>query len=123
MMTEFLTGLTSNDAVLILLMFGLLLAVGTMIEAGPSILILGPLLLPLATTAGMDPIHYAVFLNMALAIGFITPPFGLNLFVLSGVSGEGVLPIARHAAYFVVVMILIVLLIAFYPPLTMWAFS
>jgi len=121
--TELLTGLTSINAVLILLMFGLLLGVGAFIEAGPSILILGPLLLPLATSAGMDTIHYAVFLNMSLAIGFITPPFGLNLFVLSGVSGEGVLPIAQHAVYFVVGMIIVVLLIAFYPPLTMWAFS
>ncbi len=123
MMTGFITSLTSNNAVLILLMFGLLLAVGTMIEAGPSILILGPLLLPLATSAGMDPIHYAVFLNMTLAIGFITPPFGLNLFVMSGVSGVGVLPIARNAVYFVLGMIIVVMLIAFYPPLTMWAFS
>ena len=57
-------------------------------ETTPNIVIIAPLLLPLAREIGMDYIHFCIFMITLLGIGFITPPLGLNLFVVSGVSGE-----------------------------------
>jgi TRAP-type C4-dicarboxylate transport system permease large subunit len=69
----------------------------------------------------MDPIHFCIFMVTALGVGFITPPLGLNLFVLSGLTGAPVLAIARRAVPFVVAMLVVVLLLAFIPQLSLWA--
>ncbi len=56
-----------------------------------------------------------------MGVGFITPPLGLNLFVLSGLTGASVLSIARHAVPYVLTMLIVVLLLAFIPDLSLWA--
>ena len=92
-------------------------------ETTPNIVILAPLMLPLAKEIGMDPIHFCIFMVTALGVGFITPPLGLNLFVLSGLTGEPVLAIARRAIPFVLAMLIVVLLLAFIPQLSLWIIS
>ena len=69
----------------------------------------------------MNEIHFSIFMVTALGVGFITPPLGLNLFVLSGLTGESVLAIARQAVPFVGSMLVVVLLLAFVPALSTWA--
>ena len=69
----------------------------------------------------MDEIHFCIFMVTALGVGFITPPLGLNLFVLSGLTGESVLAIARRAIPYVLTMLSVVLLLAFVPALSLWA--
>ena len=68
---------------------------GMFMEASPSIVVLGPLLFPLAKQIGMDPIHFCVFMITTLGLGFITPPFGLNLFVMAGLTRTSITAIAR----------------------------
>jgi TRAP-type C4-dicarboxylate transport system permease large subunit len=89
-------------------------------ETTPNIVILSPILLPLALEIGMNEIHFCIFMVTALGIGFITPPLGLNLFVVAGVAGESILAISRHAIYFVAFMLVTVLLLAFVPSLSLW---
>ena len=89
-------------------------------ETTPNIVILSPLLLPLALEVGMNEIHFCIFMITALGIGFITPPLGLNLFVVSGVTGTSVLAISRHAVVFVLMMLIVVLILAFVPALSLW---
>ena len=65
-------------------MLGIFIAAGCVMETTPNIVILAPIMLPLAQEIGMNEIHFSIFMVTSLGIGFITPPLGLNLFVLSG---------------------------------------
>jgi C4-dicarboxylate transporter DctM subunit len=115
-----ITEATTNPYLIILLMLAILMVAGCIMETTPNIVILAPLLLPLALEIGMNEIHFCIFMITALGIGFITPPLGLNLFVVSGVTGTSVLAISRHAVVFVLTMLVIVLLLAFVPALSLW---
>ena len=75
----------------------LLLIVGCFMETSSAILIIAPILLPIGMELGINPIHLGVIMVMNLEIGMITPPFGLNLFVASGLSGMTVVEVARAA--------------------------
>ena len=112
------TTLTDNPHLLILLMIGILIAAGCVMETTPNIVILAPILKPLADQIGMNEIQFCVMMITALGVGFITPPLGLNLFVVSGLTGESILKISAKAVPFVFFMLLIVLLIAFVPAIS-----
>lgn len=109
------TSVTDNSYVLILLMIGILIAAGCVMETTPNIVILAPILKPLADQIGMNEIQFCIMMITALGVGFITPPLGLNLFVVSGLTGESILKIAARAIPFVFFMLLVVLLIAYVP--------
>jgi TRAP-type C4-dicarboxylate transport system permease large subunit len=112
------TSLTENPYVLILLMIGILVAAGCVMETTPNIVILAPILMPLADEIGMNEIQFCVMMITSLGVGFITPPLGLNLFVVSGLTGESILRIAARAVPFVFFMLLVVLLIAYVPEIS-----
>ncbi|PIW27613.1 MAG: C4-dicarboxylate ABC transporter [Rhodospirillales bacterium CG15_BIG_FIL_POST_REV_8_21_14_020_66_15] len=116
-----ITAATDSAPLVILLMLAVFLIAGCVMETTPNIVILAPLMLPLASEIGMDPIHFCIFMVTALGVGFITPPLGLNLFVLSGLTGEPVLKIAARAVPFVLSMLVIVVILAFVPWLSLWA--
>jgi C4-dicarboxylate transporter DctM subunit len=90
-------------------------------ETGPNIVVLGPLLYPLAQKIGMDPIHFCVFMITTLGLGFITPPFGLNLFVMAGLTRTPITAIAREALPFVFAMIVVSAIIGFVPQISLFA--
>jgi TRAP-type C4-dicarboxylate transport system permease large subunit len=115
-----ITDFTTNQYLIIFLMLVILMIAGCVMETTPNIVILSPLLLPLALEIGMHEIHFCIFMITALGIGFITPPLGLNLFVVSGVTGESVMSISRHAIIFVFTMLIVVLILAFVPALSLW---
>ena len=101
-----------------LLMIGILIAAGCVMETTPNIVILAPILKPLADNIGMNEIQFCVMMITALGVGFITPPLGLNLFVVSGITGQSILGIAARAVPFVLCMLVVVLLIAFVPAIS-----
>jgi tripartite ATP-independent transporter DctM subunit len=109
------TSITDNPDLLILLMIGILIAAGCVMETTPNIVILAPILQPLAIEIGMNEIQFCVLMITSLGVGFITPPLGLNLFVVSGLTGESILRIAARAVPFVFFMLMVVLLIAYVP--------
>lgn len=109
------TSITDNPYLVTLLMIAILIAAGCVMETTPNIVILAPILKPLADQIGMNEIQFSVMMITALGVGFITPPLGLNLFVVSGITGESILKIASRAVPFVFFMLLVVLLIAFIP--------
>ncbi|MDX1330139.1 MAG: TRAP transporter large permease [Burkholderiaceae bacterium] len=115
---EAVTSLSENPTVIILMMIGILIAAGCVMETTPNIVILAPILKPLADQIGMNEIQFCVLMITTLGVGFITPPMGLNLFVVSGLTGESILKIARQAVPFVLSMLVIALFIAFVPELT-----
>jgi tripartite ATP-independent transporter DctM subunit len=115
-----ITQVTDSPALIILMMLGVFIIAGCVMETTPNIVILSPIMLPLAQEIGMNDIHFCIFMVTSLGVGFITPPLGLNLFVLSGLTGESVLAIARQAVPYVGSMLLVVLLLAFIPALSTW---
>ena len=116
-----ITALTDDPTAIVFLMLLVFVLAGCVMETTPNIVILAPLMLPLAQEIGMDPIHFCIFMVTALGVGFITPPLGLNLFVLSGLTGEPVMALAKHAVPFVFTMLIVVVVLAFVPALSLWA--
>ncbi len=112
------TSLTDDPVGIVLLMILILIAAGCVMETTPNIVILAPILKPLADEIGMNEIQFCVMMITALGVGFITPPLGLNLFVVSGLTGESILKIAVRAVPFVLSMLVVVLFIAFVPSLS-----
>ena len=113
-----ITQLTDNPTLLILMMIGILIAAGCVMETTPNIVILAPILKPLADNIGMNEIQFCIMMITALGVGFITPPLGLNLFVVSGITGESILKIAWRAVPFVFFMLIVVFMIAFIPAIS-----
>jgi tripartite ATP-independent transporter DctM subunit len=111
--------ITENPTLIILMMLAIFIAAGCVMETTPNIVILAPIMLPLAQSIGMNDIHFCIFMVTALGIGFITPPLGLNLFVISGLTGQSVLSIAGKALPFVFSMLGVVLLLAFVPSISL----
>jgi C4-dicarboxylate transporter, DctM subunit len=112
------TSLTDDPYMLILLMIFILIAAGCVMETTPNIVILAPILKPLADNIGMNEIQFCIMMITALGVGFITPPLGLNLFVVSGITGESILKIAARAVPFVFFMLLVTLMIAYIPAIS-----
>ena len=110
-----------TDPQVAVMMLGIFILAGCVMETTPNIVILSPIMLPLAQEIGMNDIQFCIFMVTSLGVGFITPPLGLNLFVLSGLTGQSVLGIARRAVPYVLAMLVVVLLLAFVPQLSLWA--
>ncbi len=116
-----MTSITENESLIILMMIGILILAGCVMETTPNIVILAPIMLPLAQEIGMNEIHFCIMMVTSLGVGFITPPLGLNLFVVSGLTGEPILKVAAKAVPYVFAMAFVVLLLAFIPQLSLWA--
>ncbi|WP_165175218.1 TRAP transporter large permease subunit [Desulfovibrio sp. ZJ369] len=112
--------LTANKIAILLLINVLLLWVGTFMEALAAIVILTPILLPLVTKVGVDPIHFGVIMVVNLAIGFVTPPVGVNLFVACGITKQKIELVSRAAMPFILTMLAILLLVTFWPTLSLY---
>ncbi|MDY5985950.1 MAG: TRAP transporter large permease, partial [Lachnoclostridium sp.] len=109
-----------HSPVLILLIINLfLLIVGMVMDTTPAILILTPILLPIVTNLGMDPVQFGVIMVVNLAIGFVTPPIGVNLFVASSLTDVPVMTIAKKAMPMIVYFLAALLLITFIPAISL----
>lgn len=113
--TSFLYSITDNKYILIFIINIFLFIVGMFLDAGPAILIFAPILAPIMTNVGIDPVHFGVVMVSNLSIGLATPPMGLVLFVASGVSGVPLQKISKAILPFLFVEFLIIFLISFFP--------
>ncbi|MCR9158290.1 MAG: TRAP transporter large permease [Rhodobacteraceae bacterium] len=118
-LAEFVLGLSENPLILLFLINLLLFVVGMFLDAGPAIIILGPILGPIFVDLGVDPIHFAIIMSVNLTVGLATPPMGLVLFVASSVSGERVETISKAILPFLFVEIVVIFLITFIPEISM----
>ena len=108
-----------NKIVILLVINMFLLIVGMVMDTTPAILILTPILLPIVTAIGMNPIHFGVMMVVNLAIGFVTPPIGVNLFVASSLTDIPVMKIAQKAMPLIVCFLVALLLITFIPQISL----
>lgn len=114
-----LLSITDNPLLLLLLVNLLLFIVGMFLDAGPAIIILGPILGPIFVSLGVDPVHFAIVMVVNLTVGLLTPPMGLVLFATSAVSGLRVETIARAVMPFLLVEFLVILLITYIPAISL----
>ncbi|WP_193140824.1 MULTISPECIES: TRAP transporter large permease [unclassified Meridianimarinicoccus] len=112
--------LTDNIYVIWALIIFFLLFVGMFMETLAAILILVPVMLPVAYNMGIDPIHFGVVMICTLGIGFQTPPLGENLFIASGISNISIENISLRALPFAAVNTIAIFIIAFFPELSLW---
>lgn len=111
---------TENKIAILLLINLLLLWVGTFMEALAAIVILTPILLPLVLKVGVDPIHFGVIMVVNLAIGFVTPPVGVNLFVASGITKVKIEQVSRAAVPFLIAMLVVLGFVTFVPEISLF---
>lgn len=114
----FITGLSNNGIVILLLINIFLLIVGMFIDNIPATIILTPILLPIAVGFGMSPITFGIMLTMNLAIGFCTPPYGINLFVATAISKVKMEAVTSQIIKFIVALIVVLMFVTFVPALT-----
>lgn len=114
-----LLAISTNPIIIMLLILLLLLIVGLFMETTAAIIILAPILLPVSFEIGIDPIHFGIIMVVGLAIGFITPPLGVNLFVGSGISGVSIVSLSKAVIPFFIAMVIALLIITFIPQVSL----
>ncbi|MDQ0481129.1 TRAP transporter large permease [Guptibacillus hwajinpoensis] len=119
-LANFLTNISDNPIIILLLINIFLLFVGMFMETIASIIILTPILLPVVMQLGIDPVLFGVILTVNLAIGFCTPPLGVNLFVASGISGLSIEKLSKAILPYFVIMIALLLLISYVPSISLY---
>jgi len=118
---EFVEGILSQIGGyygVLLAMMAMVLAAGTLLESVPNTIILAPILAPIAAEIGVDPFHFAVIFLIGDAIGFITPPYGLNLYVASGITGLPYFRIVRQVIPYLVALLVVWGVVALIPELS-----
>lgn len=98
----------------------LLLVAGMFMEPTGIILILAPILFPIATQLGIDPVHLGIIMVVNLEIGMITPPIGLNLFVTAGITDMSIMQVVRAALPWTMVLLVFLVIITYVPAITLW---
>lgn len=115
---SFILSISNNSFIVLLLINIFLLLVGMFIDNIPATIILTPILLPIAISFGMSPITFGIMLTMNLAIGFCTPPYGIDLFVASAISKVGMDEISKQILKMIVGLIIVLLLVTYIKPVT-----
>ncbi len=117
--SAFILGHFSNTVVILLVINLFLLIVGMVMDTTPAILILTPILLPIVEGIGMNPVQFGVIMVVNLAISFVTPPIGVNLFVASSLTDVPVMAIAKKALPMIGFFLAALLLLTFVPAVSL----
>ena len=120
MAAKAITGLTSNRILLALLLNLILLVLGCIMDMAPIILIATPILLPIATSIGIDPIQFGIMVVLNCGIGLLTPPVGAVLFIGSAVAKVPMERVVKATLPFYLCMIITLMLITFVPAVSLW---
>jgi tripartite ATP-independent transporter DctM subunit len=115
-----LTAATQEPTMMILLIVAILGVLAMFIESIANILLWAPVFAPLVVEVGGDPLHFAIVMIMTLAMGMITPPLGVTLFVAAPIAGTNIETIAKNLVYFFTIEALVLLSIIFVPEIALW---
>ncbi|ACX86228.1 TRAP transporter large permease [Pectobacterium parmentieri] len=118
--TEFFTSISDNKYVILMWINIMLLLVGTLMDMAPLILILTPVLLPVAHSLGIDPVHFGMIMLVNLGIGLITPPVGSVLFVASAVSKQKIEQVIKAMLPFYCGLFFVLMLVTYIPAISLW---
>ncbi|CCN83586.1 putative TRAP-type C4-dicarboxylate transport system, large permease component [Vibrio nigripulchritudo SFn27] len=120
LLADFILGLSENPYIILLAINVLLLVLGMLMDMGVLILILTPILLPIAKTIGVDPIHFGIIMLLNLGIGVCTPPVGTSLMVGCGIGKVKIEATARQMLPFYLTMVGVLMLVTYFPMITLW---
>ncbi|PKR51747.1 TRAP transporter large permease subunit, partial [Thalassospira marina] len=98
----------------------ILLVAGNFMEPSAILMIMAPILFPIAMKLGIDPIHLGIIMVVNMEIGMITPPVGLNLFVTSGITGMPLLKVVRAAFPWLMILLVFLIIITYIPAISTW---
>lgn len=115
MLLDLFSGVSTDPLVVLLILNGFLLMIGCFMETIAALSILVPILIPLITKVGIDPLHFGLIMVLNLMIGLLTPPFGINLFILNKISGVSSLRIARACVPFFAPLLFVLIVITIFP--------
>ena len=118
--TAMLTTLSDNRYVILAMINIMLLVLGTLMDMAPLILILTPVLLPVAKAIGIDPVHFGMIMMVNLGIGLITPPVGAVLFVGSAVAKLRIEEVVRAMGPFFVILLGVLVMVTYLPAISLW---
>ncbi|KFF70837.1 TRAP transporter large permease [Pectobacterium brasiliense] len=118
--TEFFTSISDNKYVILMWINIMLLLIGTLMDMAPLILILTPVLLPVALSLGIDPVHFGMIMLVNLGIGLITPPVGSVLFVASAVSKQKIEQVVKAMLPFYCGLFFVLMLVTYIPAISLW---
>ena len=119
-LAAFFVSLTTDPIVFLMLINVLLFIVGMLLNASAAITILTPILVPIVITLGIDPVYFGVIMTTNLAIGCITPPVGVDLFIASSISKVSMTRLSLSILSFVAVLVVCQLILTYIPSITMW---
>ena len=117
---DFFLNVTDNPIILLLLINLLLIFLGMFIESLALLILLVPILVPVAVVAGVDPVHFGILVILNLMIGILTPPMGMALFVVSRVGNIPVATLTRGVLPFIAPLVVCLLLITFFPQIVLF---
>ena len=115
--------ITDNKILLFIIISVFLLVVGCLVDNIPATIILAPILLPVVKSLGMSPVTFGIMLTMNLAIGFCTPPYGIDLFVASAISGVSIGKMMKYMFWFIFALLIVLALVTYWPAFTMFALA
>ena len=115
-----LLGMTKNPVILLLIINLILLIAGIFVETTAALILLVPMITAMVSTLGIDMVQLGVIVVTNLAIGMLTPPMGICLIVSGSISDDSLVAISRRILPFLAVLLIDLLIITFYAPLTMW---
>ena len=115
LISEWLLAITTNPFILLLMLNVFLLFVGCFIDNIPATIILAPILLPVVTSLGMSPTTFGIMLTMNLAIGFVTPPYGINLFVASAIADVSIGRMMKSTIVCLLALLVVLMLVTYVP--------
>ena len=104
-----------SETALVLMCVLVFLIVGCFMDTSAAVLLLAPIIIPVVKSVGIDPIYFGVLMVLGLMVGIITPPFGICLFVVSGVAKIPVKDVTKEAIRYIPAMLAVILLVAFFP--------
>ncbi|MET3507352.1 TRAP transporter large permease [Halalkalibacter oceani] len=117
-LSEALLSISESPYIILILIAGIMIVLGTFMEALSLVIILTPILIPVVTPLGVDPIHFGIILIIGAVFGMMTPPVGVNLFVASGISGISIESLTKSMLPFLLTMVIVYLVIIFLPLLS-----
>jgi C4-dicarboxylate transporter DctM subunit len=115
-----MTALTDNPYLILMIINVFLLFIGMFLEGGAAIIILAPTLLGVTSALGIDPLHFGLIMVLNIAVGLLTPPLGVCLFVVCGVTGISLNQIIRSVMPFLALELVVLLLVTYVPAVILW---
>lgn len=121
LLTSFMTSIAENSSltVVILICIVIFLIIGCFMDTTAAVILLAPIIMPIVKSLGIDPIYFGVLMILSLMVGIITPPFGICLFVVSGVAKLPVRSVTKEAVKYIPAMLVVILLILFFPQIVL----